>query len=254
VDGRAPTAPDEIAVGADTLDRVSAGIGDHVVVAGPDGQLKMRVVGTAVFPESDQVIELAHGVLIDAGAIQVLGTGTSDFLEHLGVKIASGADHDAVLSRLSELNPDGIEVPAPPPGVERLAQVDDLPTALAVVLAGMAVLGIAHALGVCVRRRARDLALLRALGLRARDIRVAVDWQSLAMVAAGVIVGVPLGVLIGRLAWAATADSLGVRAVHPVSSATGLVVPAAALVALAVAVVPAARAAHGLPSTRLRAE
>jgi hypothetical protein len=254
VAGRAPEGPGEVAVGSDTLERVAADIGDRVVVAGPDGQLEMQVVGTAVFPESDQVIELAHGVLIGAAALEELGTGTSDVLEHVGVRIDPGADRDAVLARLGELNPDGIEVPDPPPGVQRLAQVDDLPTALAVVLAAMAVLGVAHALGLCVRRRERDLALLRALGFRARDVRASVDWEALAMAVAGVVLGVPLGLLIGRLAWNATADSLGVRAVHQIPSATWLVIPAAMLLALAIAVVPAARATRDRPANGLRAE
>ena len=53
VAGRAPSGPDEIALGAATLDELGKRIGDTVHGEGPDGSHDYRIVGRAVFPKLD---------------------------------------------------------------------------------------------------------------------------------------------------------------------------------------------------------
>jgi hypothetical protein len=124
---------------------------------------------------------------------------------------------------------------------------------LAVFLATLAVAGLLHAFVTVLRVRRRDVVIGRALGLTGGDARSAARWTASTMTAAGVLIGVPAGMLVGRLVWARTAARLGVVVEHglpwwaPVLTALG-----AFVTTLALAEVPARRAASG-PLT-LRAE
>jgi hypothetical protein len=73
------------------------------------------------------------------------------------------------------------------------------------ILAGGLVAGAVVALGLAlassVRRRRRELALLKALGFTQRQLSTAVAWQASVTALIGVIVGVPAGVLLGRWLW-----------------------------------------------------
>jgi ABC-type antimicrobial peptide transport system permease subunit len=88
-----------------------------------------------------------------------------------------------------------------------------------------------------------------------RQIVASVAWQATALVAVGIVVGVPLGIVLGREVWGAFANNLGVV---PVS-----VVPSGILVAIVVgilaaanllAVAPALAARRSKPQQLLRAQ
>jgi ABC-type lipoprotein release transport system permease subunit len=106
-----------------------------------------------------------------------------------------------------------------------------------------------------VRSRRRDLAVLRALGFRPRQVRWSVRIQSLAITVTALVVGVPLGVIAGRQLWRAFAAQLGV--VPDPSSAPATIaalVTVALLLTLVAAEVPARRATTGRPASDLRTE
>jgi len=83
-----------------------------------------------------------------------------------------------------------------------------------VLLAGALVLGtavsLALALAASVRRRRRDLAVLRTVGFTSRQLTRAVSWQATIVVVLGLVVGIPLGLALGRVLWARFADQLDV--------------------------------------------
>ena len=93
-----------------------------------------------------------------------------------------------------------------------------------------------------MRRRRRDLALLKALGLTRRQLAAAIAWQSTVAAVVGVVVGVPLGAVIGRALWVAFA-----RSINAVPSP---VVPAVATVLIAVGGVAFANVVSALPGRR----
>ena len=66
-----------------------------------------------------------------------------------------------------------------------------------IVLAGLlAVLGVgvlAHLLVTSIRKRRRDLAVIKTLGATRRQLASAVAWQATTLVAVALVVGVPLG-------------------------------------------------------------
>ena len=100
------------------------------------------------------------------------------------------------------------------------------PALLGVTLAAGAVAALALTLVSSVRRRRRELALLKTLGFTRRQLAAVVAWQSTVAVAIGIVIGVPLGIVIGRWLW-----DLFARAIHAVPQPT---VPAVTIVLVAV--------------------
>jgi predicted lysophospholipase L1 biosynthesis ABC-type transport system permease subunit len=72
------------------------------------------------------------------------------------------------------------------------------------------VLALAPTVLASVRERRRDLALLKALGLRSRQLRAVVGWQTTTILVIAAAVGVPLGIAVGNWTWTTFADSIGV--------------------------------------------
>lgn len=259
VAGRAPVARDEVALGADTLRSAGTHLGGNVTVAGAKGKLTMRVVGKAVFPTGADAYPLADGAVVPSSALRVLGEG--DSAHSLAIRYRPGVDRAAAFARLDALDakshPDSSppDRAVPPAEIEKLRQVESLPKVLAAFLALLGAVALAHALVVSVRRRARDYAVVRALGFRRREVRAAVAWEAGALAFAGALLGVPFGIVIARIAWARTARNVGVLVVHRVPIAVVLLLPAAALLlAVAVALLPARRAAKLRPAEILRSE
>jgi ABC-type lipoprotein release transport system permease subunit len=126
---------------------------------------------------------------------------------------------------------------------------------VASVLTLMAGAALAHTLGAVVRRRRRDLAILKTLGFVRRQVWSTVAWQATTMAAVGLTLGVPLGISAGRWAWRLFADGLGIvpEPVLPLP-AVALLVPIAFLAANLVAAVPGRAAARTQPALVLRAE
>jgi ABC-type lipoprotein release transport system permease subunit len=60
-----------------------------------------------------------------------------------------------------------------------------------------------------VRRRRRELALLKTLGLIRSQLAAVVSWQASATAVVGAMVGVPLGVVLGRVLWTFFARDIG---------------------------------------------
>jgi putative ABC transport system permease protein len=146
-------------------------------------------------------------------------------------------------------------------GVQRPAEVADAgtlratPAYLALALAGAAVVALGLTLIASVRRRRRDLALLKALGFTQRQLAAAVAWQATVAAVIGLIIGVPVGAFIGRALWILFARSIYVvpEPTVPVL-AVGFVVVGALIFANLVALVPGRSAARTSAALVLRAE
>jgi predicted lysophospholipase L1 biosynthesis ABC-type transport system permease subunit len=137
------------------------------------------------------------------------------------------------------------------------AQMGSQPLALALALglAAAAVLSLALTVLASVRRRRRELALLKTLGMTRRQVRAVIAWQTTLTLLIAVAFGLPLGIAAGRLAWQAFAGSLGIT---PVTVVPALVLAAGAVVLVLagnlLASGPAAVAAQTDPAVALRAE
>jgi hypothetical protein len=84
-------------------------------------------------------------------------------------------------------------------------------------------------------------------------VRATVAWQATILGAVGLVVGIPLGILVGRWAWDLVATGLGVRPVveSPVAWLV-LAVGAALVIVNLIALVPGRIAARPRPAVALR--
>jgi hypothetical protein len=139
--------------------------------------------------------------------------------------------------------------------VRNSSQLGGQPLALAIGVAAAAVLALALTILASVRHRRRDLALLKALGLRARQIRAVVGWQTTTILLIAIAAGVPLGIAAGNWLWTSFANSLGVVPL-PVVPGTALVAGIAALLVVGnlLALWPAHVAARIAPAATFRTE
>ena len=142
-----------------------------------------------------------------------------------------------------------------PDQIRNYASVRDVPLVLGTVLAVLAVATLAHVLLTSVRRRRRDLAMLKTLGLTRRQLLRLVAWQATALATVALAAGLPLGVIAGRQAWAYFADGAGIapRPDVPLSLIL-LAIPATLLLANLIAAWPGRTAARVRPAVALRAE
>jgi putative ABC transport system permease protein len=106
-----------------------------------------------------------------------------------------------------------------------------------------------------VRARRRDLALLKTLGFTRRQLSATVAWQSTVAMTAGAIVGVPLGIALGRALWDLFARQISVVPEPTVPAPTVvLIVAGALLTAILVALLPGRVAGRTPAAALLRAE
>jgi hypothetical protein len=105
---------------------------------------------------------------------------------------------------------DGIDVV----GVQRPAEIVDYrgigatPALLASGLALGAATALTLTLVASVRRRRRDLALLKTMGFTKRQLAAAVAWQSSVAALIGIAIGVPIGIVLGRWLWTLFAQQI----------------------------------------------
>ena len=118
---------------------------------------------------------------------------------------------------------------------------------------GIAALG--HALVTAVRRRRHELAILRAIGFTPRQTATTIVAQAATVAIVGLAVGIPLGIVLGRLTWQWVADATPLVFSPPVAvTVILLAIPVTIVVANLLAVGPARHASRLRPATVLRAE
>ena len=130
-------------------------------------------------------------------------------------------------------------------GVQRPAQIvnyrsiGSTPVILAVGVALGAVIALGLTLAASVRRRRRDLGLLKTLGFMRRQLAGAVAWQATVAAIVGIVIGIPLGIAVGRQLW-----TLFARDINAVPDPT---VPVLAIVLVGVGTLVFANLVAALP-------
>jgi predicted lysophospholipase L1 biosynthesis ABC-type transport system permease subunit len=97
-----------------------------------------------------------------------------------------------------------------PSEVVGLAPASRTANLLAGLLGAASVLALGLTLSSSVRRRRRTDAVRSAIGLDRGDLRQTVRWQVNLVTLLALAVGLPIGVVLGRIAWIAFAEQLGV--------------------------------------------
>jgi ABC-type antimicrobial peptide transport system permease subunit len=135
------------------------------------------------------------------------------------------------------------------------AQMGDQPLTLAVVLAVAMILSVWATVQASTRRRRRDLAMMKALGMTRRQVRAIVLWQSSTMLVISSAMGLLFGWIAGHLVWSAFTSSLGVVPVTAIPLGVVLLGLLLLIVAgNALAALPAELAARTPSGSLLRSE
>jgi hypothetical protein len=256
VEGREPSGPDEVVLGAVTLRRLGLRLGQTVrVEAGRPAA--MRVVGRSALVHIDSETA-GDGAILTIEGLRRLEPARGSGYGVFYVRYAPGADPEAAHQSLRRLPSGAVQViglPRPPPNVENLGRVGGLPSVLAGLLALLAASALAHLLVTSVRRRRRDLAILKSLGFVRGQVSAAVAWQATTVAVLALAVGLPLGVALGRWTWSLLVDRMGLGA-EPVTPGLALLAAVAGTVVVAnlVAAWPGRLAARTRPAVALRSE
>ena len=260
LDGRLPNGNGEIALGTKALRAIHKHVGDSVTLnANGSGARTLKIVGRVVLTP---IIVNGQSTLGDGGVVELpvlksLVSSDSDegAVNVFLIKLAPGANRAAAIATLQRQFPGTVLTNYAPSEVENLRQIDSLPYVLAGLLALLAAATIAHALLTSVRRRRRDLAVLKTLGFVRAQVRATVAWQASTLTALAAAVGLVGGVIGGRWVWTFYAARLGIRP-EPVIPLILLIVivPAALVLANVIAAFPARAAAHTEPALVLRTE
>ncbi len=261
--GNPPRQAGDIVLGQRTLAAIHARIGDTVSVSviGLHRQVLRTIAGTAVFPALGDTTELGTGAELTVGGLVGLAPAGLPFppfgglVVRFGPGISAQQGISALATRIDRLGPFAVAGPATPADLVNFGQVQDLPLLLGLSLGVVALLTLMHLLLTLVRRRRRDLAVLRAIGFTPRQIQAAVAWQGATLTALALILGVPVGIVCGRLAWRIFVGQLGIPPVVVIPLLSLAIMVAGALtLAIAVAAAPGRSATRTRPAEVLRAE
>ena len=286
--GHTVMAANQIVLGGATLQQLHKRVGDTVILSFGTPQntpiyappTPLVIVGTATFPAIGYPSSVADHTSMGTGALVSTGfepaalkkseikpdpllNGPSMVLVRLrrGVSPARGrTDMQRIVSATNralsaDQNDGGNSISFV--GVLRPAEIVNYqsigitPVILASGLAVGAVVALGLTLAETVRRRRRDLALLKALGFTRRQLASVVAWQASVAAVVGVVFGIPIGIALGRQLWilfARDIDAVPVPTV-PVLSIV-LIGVGAIVIANIVAAIPG-RVAAGTPTARL---
>lgn len=255
VQGRAPRGRTEVSLGAATMRALHVRVGDDVVAKGPHGTGRYRIVGQAVFPQLGQAQQLDDGAAFTRAGFAPL-FDQNNFYRYLVGRFSNGANTTSIEHALAA-NRRLTDVSRATVALElhRLDLVEWTPVAIAAFLGVLALVAVANALVVTVRRRRHDLAVLRTLGFQRRQVRAIVAWQASTLAGIGILVGLPAGLVVGGLVWRVIATRLGIGStiVEPVIGVL-LVVPVTLIVVNLLAWLPGRRASRIEPAIALRSE
>ena len=247
LEGHEPRGGAEVVLGSTTLDHAGAEIGDTVRVEGAADAIEVTVVGTAVFPVTDERSAPGRGVLLRRDDFERISS-TDEVNADVLIKWADGVDPGRANADLEEATGTEVFGPRLPSDVNNLREVKALPRALAVFLAVLAVLAAVHALVSTVRLRRQDLAVLRTLGFERKQLGGTLVWQACTIGILGLAAGVPLGIVAGRGVWRTVAGAIGV-----VDEPTTPALAAAVVIVVGLAVVNLAAVLPGRSARRVRA-
>jgi hypothetical protein len=250
ISGRAPMGPNEILLGPKTLDALGDHVGDIVDVRQGRLSERLRIVGRGIVPEGLEN-RLGEGAVVTFSALRrIVPSATRSGVY---IRVAPGVDRSRALLHYEKLF--STDPAIRPVDVGNFGGITGVPAAVAILFAVAAAAALVHALLVSIRRRRRELAILKTLGFTGRQVAASLAWQTTTVAAVGLLVGLPIGILAGRWGWNRFANQLGVVP-EPLTPAVLLLlaIPGTLLVANLVGAVPAGIAARTRPAQVLRAE
>jgi predicted lysophospholipase L1 biosynthesis ABC-type transport system permease subunit len=260
ISGRAPRGLGEAAIGPATAKDLHVGVGDTVTVGAT--HQRVTIVGEVLFP-SDVHSEFDEGLWLaprqfDAVIPPIGPNGSESDGRVIAVRFATGtSSNHGIQSLESALGPlaTDIEPSDVPDELENLRNLQTLPDVLATFLGLIAITALGSVLLSCAYRRGHEFAVLRAIGMTRRNIRTVLKSQATAIGLFGLVIGIPLGIGVGRLGWRAIAERVPLSEIPPLAlSAAILLIPMTIIAANALALWPGRVALSHNPAEELRVE
>jgi hypothetical protein len=271
VSGHLPIAGGQIGLGGTTMRQVGAHVGSlvHVTVSSPSGARRtatFRVVSQESFPVLGGAVSLGTGaVLTTAGYEDIVcprRSGRSACINAalatsngggMLVRVVPGARGKAAINHYLDSYRSTTVLAITPTSLINFGEAVNFPLIFGAMLAVVGAATLAHLLVVSVARRRREIGLLKVLGFVNRQVASAVAWQATTLALIGIIIGVPLGVVVGRAIWNAFANNLGAVPVSVVPIwFVGVLVAGVLVVANLLAIGPALIATRSKPASLLR--
>jgi putative ABC transport system permease protein len=285
--GHAVLQKNQIVLGAATLAQLHKRIGDTVVVSFGQPRdapfyippTRLVIVGTATMPAVGSSGIFADHTSMGTGALVSTSIEPAAYQKAqrspdptlngpslVFVQLRSGVSRTAGLADMQRIASTANRAFAAVPnhvgegstvavlGVQRPAEIVNYrtmgatPVILAAGLAAGALAALALTLAASVRRRRRDLALLKTLGFTQGQLAGAVAWQASVAAVIGIAVGIPVGVVLGRRLWV-----LFAHAIYAVPEPTVPVLPVALIALGALVLANIAAAVPGRIAARTQA-
>jgi hypothetical protein len=232
--------PDQIELGAATLRQLNKQVGDTVSVGTGGATRRLTVVGIVTLPSigvglTDHVslgtgAMLAESTLLSVEGLHSLNTSPEATIAALPSAVVFDMDRGvrpaSVVRSIVDADPGaspGGDYQLPrvlAASIVNASQMSGQPLALALALGVAVLVSLSAAVATSARRRRRELAVLQTLGMTRYQLRGIIACQTLTLLLVAEAVGLPLGIVAGRWAWAGFATSLGVvpTTVLPVAS------------------------------------
>ncbi|MFD7613979.1 ABC transporter permease [Streptomyces sp. NPDC059828] len=239
-EGRAATGPDEAVAGQGLLDLLGVHVGDWVRMTVGGHPQVLHIVGRSIEPEN-------AGRTVSTSLDTLRENDPALRATLYQVQLRPGTDPGEVRTALSEASGGRLDIHEVTSPADRLSAMRGVVAGLIAVLALIGLTEVSTVIGGTVREGERDLLALKAIGLSPRQITAvtvtAVGFTALAAVTVGAGLGVPLaGWLIdaeGR------SSGIGAGIAHAPSPVLLVLLAAAAVLgAVALALLPAMRAAR----------
>ena len=225
VSGQLPTGAGQIDLGATIMRQIGAHVGSVIDFPGRSGAVPMRVVGEVSLPVvAAESISLGNGALLSAAGflaaqcprgplhtycLQKENEGLSTGGGALMVSVVPGPLGRQDVNRYLNNYQSIATPPSTPTSLVNFGEAVDFPLIFGTILAAFGAATLVHLLVVSVARRRREIGLLKVLGFVNSQVGSVVAWQATTLAGIGIIVGTPLGVVIGRVVWRAFANNLG---------------------------------------------
>ncbi len=270
VSGTLPVGDNQVGLGVSTMRQVGARIGSVVRItftthSGAPRTEPYRVVSQISFPQFGGFVSLGSGILTTtAGLVHVACPPGPHFAlcrqkvagtDKGGVRVsfAPSPAGKAAMNHYLAAYPSITSQPLAPTSLVNFGEAVNFPLIFGAMLAVFGAATLAHLLVVSVSRRRKEVGLLKVLGFVNRQVVSMVSWQATTLALVGVVVGVPLGLIVGRTVWNTFANNLGAVPVVVVPLLLTAAIAAGVLVvANVIAIAPALVATRSKPGDLLR--